>query len=63
MYARGATSVRCSCCHTVNLAPGMKKTTIDLSFGKNMWIFETDRDTYTCLSFYLFNELGIRITV
>lgn len=22
MYTRGATSVRCSCCHTVNLAPG-----------------------------------------
>lgn len=23
MYSRGATSVRCSCCHTVNLAPGI----------------------------------------
>lgn len=22
MYTRGATSVRCSCCHTVNLATG-----------------------------------------
>lgn len=22
MYTRGAASVRCSCCHTVNLAPG-----------------------------------------
>lgn len=32
MYARGATSVRCSCCHTVNLAPGMKKTIIDFEF-------------------------------
>jgi len=28
MYTRGATSVRCSCCHTVNLVPG---TTFNVS--------------------------------
>lgn len=54
MYARGATSVRCSCCHTVNLAPGMKKLIVDFGFGKDIWIFECDRAPYICLSFVFF---------
>ena len=43
MYTCGATSVRCSCCHTVNLAPGIiysqvKSSKEVKSFGIMLWL-------------------------
>jgi len=35
MYARGATSVRCSCCYTINLVPGTIYFSI-ARFGKHI---------------------------
>lgn len=38
MHARGATSVRCSCCHTVNLVPGINVVHYNLVIWR--WIVE-----------------------
>lgn len=37
MYTRGATSVRCSCCHTVNLASGTVIFCLLLLLDKGSW--------------------------
>lgn len=37
MHARGAASVRCSCCHTVNLVPGM--ILMDCNYVYGAWSF------------------------
>ena len=38
MYTRGATSVRCSCCHTVNLAPGTIFPLLRIMFEVSFYI-------------------------
>ncbi|TYG73482.1 hypothetical protein ES288_D04G104700v1 [Gossypium darwinii] len=39
MYTRGAASIRCSCCHTINVAPGQAEKSTSFS-SSMMRIFQ-----------------------
>lgn len=50
MYTRSATSVRCSCCHTLNLVPGniiAKSLKIPLQFFWFVQHFHLEMSTFT----------------